>query len=99
MLQRVLLMDEISTGLDSATTYTVTEYLRTTTHYLNLTTLVSLLQPPPEVLHPLQHIPPPLHGLTARAHMQCNAPHGHWAKLTLSLLFCRCTSSLMTCCS
>lgn len=48
--QRVLLMDEISTGLDSATTYTVTDYLRTTTHYLHLTTLVSLLQPPPEVL-------------------------------------------------
>ena len=47
--QRVLLMDEISTGLDSATTYTVTEFLRHTTHYLHLTTLVSLLQPPPEV--------------------------------------------------
>ena len=47
--QRVLLMDEISTGLDSATTYTVTDFLRTTTHYLHLTTLVSLLQPPPEV--------------------------------------------------
>lgn len=42
-------MDEISTGLDSATTYTVTEFLRSTTHYLHLTTLVSLLQPPPEV--------------------------------------------------
>ena len=42
-------MDEISTGLDSATTYTVTEFLRHTTHYLHLTTLVSLLQPPPEV--------------------------------------------------
>ena len=42
-------MDEISTGLDSATTYTVTEFLRMTTHYLHLTTLVSLLQPPPEV--------------------------------------------------
>jgi len=48
-VQKVLLMDEISTGLDSATTYTVTEFLRTTTHYLHLTTLVSLLQPPPEV--------------------------------------------------
>ena len=49
VLQKVLLMDEISTGLDSATTYTVTEFLRMTTHYLHLTTLVSLLQPPPEV--------------------------------------------------
>ncbi len=49
VVQKVLLMDEISTGLDSATTYTVTEFLRMTTHYLHLTTLVSLLQPPPEV--------------------------------------------------
>ncbi len=49
VMQKVLLMDEISTGLDSATTYTVTEFLRMTTHYLHLTTLVSLLQPPPEV--------------------------------------------------
>ena len=48
-VQKVLLMDEISTGLDSATTYTVAEYLRKTTHSLFLTTLVSLLQPPPEV--------------------------------------------------
>ena len=44
-------MDEIGTGLDSATTYTVTEFLRSTTHYLHLTTLVSLLQPPPEVFN------------------------------------------------
>ena len=51
VLQRVMLMDEISTGLDSATTYTVTEFLRSTTHYLHLTTLVSLLQPPPEVFN------------------------------------------------
>ncbi len=61
--QRVLLMDEISTGLDSATTYTVTEYLRTTAHYLNLTTLVSLLQPPPEV--PKQPLESALEGRTA----------------------------------
>lgn len=47
--QKVLLMDEISTGLDSATTYTVINYLRNTTHHMYLTTLVSLLQPPPEV--------------------------------------------------
>jgi ABC-type Mn2+/Zn2+ transport system ATPase subunit len=48
-VQKVLLMDEISTGLDSATTYTVVEYLRNATHHMHLTTLVSLLQPAPEV--------------------------------------------------
>ncbi|KAK9907686.1 hypothetical protein WJX75_008105 [Coccomyxa subellipsoidea] len=47
--KKVLLMDEISTGLDSATTYTVVEYLRNATHHMHLTTLVSLLQPAPEV--------------------------------------------------
>ncbi len=50
-MQRVLLMDEISTGLDSATTYTVCEFLAQTTHVFNVTTVVSLLQPPPEVYH------------------------------------------------
>ncbi|CAL8463057.1 g2591 [Coccomyxa elongata] len=47
--KKVLLMDEISTGLDSATTYTVVQYLRNATHHMHLTTLVSLLQPAPEV--------------------------------------------------
>lgn len=49
LVQNVLLMNEISTGLDSATTYSVVELLRNTTHSLHLTTLVSLLQPSPEV--------------------------------------------------
>ena len=48
-LQRVLLMDEISTGLDSATTYSVAKFLSITTHVLGLTTMIGLLQPPPEV--------------------------------------------------
>ncbi|KAJ4765893.1 ABC transporter [Rhynchospora pubera] len=45
---RVLLLDEISTGLDSATTYQIIKYLRHSTHALDGTTIVSLLQPAPE---------------------------------------------------
>ncbi|KAG6389549.1 hypothetical protein SASPL_151020 [Salvia splendens] len=45
---RVLLLDEISTGLDSSTTHQIINYLRHTTHALGGTTLVSLLQPDPE---------------------------------------------------
>ncbi|VFQ84640.1 unnamed protein product [Cuscuta campestris] len=45
---RVLLMDEISTGLDSSTTYQIIKYLKHSTHAFNGTTLVSLLQPDPE---------------------------------------------------
>ena len=51
-LQRFLLLDEISTGLDSATTFSVVKYLATATHMLGLTTVISLLQPPPEVTSP-----------------------------------------------
>jgi len=49
VMQRVLLMDEISTGLDSATTYSVVKFLSNTTHVMGLTTMIGLLQPPPEV--------------------------------------------------
>eukprot|EP00884_Botryococcus_braunii_P023385 jgi/Botrbrau1/9730/Bobra.0388s0022.1 len=46
--KRVLFMDEISTGLDSSTTYSITKWLRDLTHYQDYTILVSLLQPAPE---------------------------------------------------
>lgn len=45
---RVLLMDEISNGLDSSTTYQIIKYLRHQTRALDGTTVVSLLQPAPE---------------------------------------------------
>ncbi|CAN4099865.1 unnamed protein product [Withania somnifera] len=45
---RVLLMDEISTGLDSSTTYQIIKYLKHTTRAFDGTTMVSLLQPDPE---------------------------------------------------
>ncbi|CAI5954152.1 unnamed protein product [Closterium sp. NIES-64] len=46
--QQVLLMDEISTGLDSSTTFLITRCLRHLTHLHAATTLVALLQPAPE---------------------------------------------------
>ena len=45
---RALFADEISTGLDSATTMSVIKALRDACHILDATTLVGLLQPPPE---------------------------------------------------
>lgn len=49
MLQGLALaQDEISTGLDSSTTYQIAKYLMHLTHSQQATTLVSLLQPPPE---------------------------------------------------
>ncbi|GMH32356.1 hypothetical protein BSKO_00190 [Bryopsis sp. KO-2023] len=45
----LLLMDEISTGLDAATLFSVIKWLRSATHSMRLNTVVSLLQPSPEV--------------------------------------------------
>jgi ABC-type multidrug transport system ATPase subunit len=45
---RALFMDEISTGLDSSTTYQIVNSLRQTIHILDGTAVISLLQPAPE---------------------------------------------------
>ncbi|GAV84106.1 ABC_tran domain-containing protein/ABC2_membrane domain-containing protein/PDR_assoc domain-containing protein, partial [Cephalotus follicularis] len=45
---KALFMDEISTGLDSSTTYQVVNALKQYVHILNGTALISLLQPAPE---------------------------------------------------
>jgi len=43
-----LFLDEISTGLDSSSTFLITTALRNLSHYLNTTMAVALLQPAPE---------------------------------------------------
>lgn len=43
-----MFMDEISTGLDSATTFLITKCLSNFCHLLDATLLVALLQPAPE---------------------------------------------------
>jgi ABC-type multidrug transport system ATPase subunit len=48
--QRVLMMDEISTGLDSAVLFSIISLLKQSVAALKTTTVVSLLQPPPEVM-------------------------------------------------
>ncbi|XP_052732540.1 pleiotropic drug resistance protein 1-like [Vigna angularis] len=45
---RALFMDEISTGLDSSTTFQMVNSLRQSIHILNGTAVISLLQPAPE---------------------------------------------------
>ncbi|XP_058112235.1 pleiotropic drug resistance protein 1-like isoform X2 [Magnolia sinica] len=45
---RALFMDEISTGLDSSTTFQIVNALRQSIHILNGTAVISLLQPAPE---------------------------------------------------
>jgi len=46
--KKVMFMDEISTGLDSATTFLITKCLSNFCHIMEGTLLVALLQPAPE---------------------------------------------------
>ncbi|XP_031280621.1 ABC transporter G family member 39-like [Pistacia vera] len=45
---KVLLMDEISTGLDSSTTFQICKYMKQMVHIMDVTMIISLLQPAPE---------------------------------------------------
>ena len=45
---KVLFMDEISTGLDSSTTFSIVRSLRRYTHEMSASVMISLLQPAPE---------------------------------------------------
>uniref|UniRef100_A0ACD6AA23 Uncharacterized protein n=1 Tax=Avena sativa TaxID=4498 RepID=A0ACD6AA23_AVESA len=49
-LARCFFMDDISTGLDSSTTYEIIKFLQEMAHLMDLTMVISLLQPPPETL-------------------------------------------------
>ncbi|KAL3824398.1 hypothetical protein ACJIZ3_020427 [Penstemon smallii] len=48
---KTLFMDEISTGLDSSTTFQVVKCMQQIAHYTNATILMSLLQPAPETFN------------------------------------------------
>ncbi|KAL6633629.1 hypothetical protein ACP70R_026300 [Stipagrostis hirtigluma subsp. patula] len=48
---KVFLMDEISTGLDSSTTYQIINTIKHSIHILGGTALIALLQPPPETYY------------------------------------------------
>lgn len=46
--KKALFMDEISTGLDSSTTFQIIKCLRNFVHLMDATALIALLQPAPE---------------------------------------------------
>ncbi|KAK4479596.1 hypothetical protein RD792_015114 [Penstemon davidsonii] len=48
---KTLFMDEISTGLDSSTTFQVVKCMQQIAHYTNATILMSVLQPAPETFN------------------------------------------------
>ncbi|CAH9117683.1 unnamed protein product [Cuscuta europaea] len=53
---KVLLMDEISTGLDSSTTFQIVKYMRQLVRVMDVTMIISLLQPAPETYNLFDNI-------------------------------------------
>ncbi|KAL5231553.1 hypothetical protein ABZP36_030329 [Zizania latifolia] len=47
-ITRCFFMDDISTGLDSSTTFEIMKFLQQTAHSMDITMVISLLQPTPE---------------------------------------------------
>lgn len=45
---KAFFMDEISTGLDTSTTFQIIKYMRQIVHIMDMTMIISLLQPAPE---------------------------------------------------
>ena len=45
---KALFLDEISTGLDSSTTFQICKFMRQMVHIMDETMVISLLQPAPE---------------------------------------------------
>ena len=45
---KAFFMDEISTGLDSSTTFQIVKFMKQMVHILDITMVISLLQTPPE---------------------------------------------------
>ncbi|KAK8352900.1 hypothetical protein V6Z11_A05G123100 [Gossypium hirsutum] len=53
---KAFFMDEISTGLDSSTTYQICKFMRQMVHILDVTMVISLLQPAPETYDQFDHL-------------------------------------------
>ncbi|MBA0658476.1 hypothetical protein Goklo_010679 [Gossypium klotzschianum] len=53
---KAFFMDEISTGLDSSTTYQICKFMRQMVHIMDVTMVISLLQPAPETYDQFDHL-------------------------------------------
>jgi hypothetical protein len=104
---KVLFMDEISTGLDSASTFTIVQSLANLVHATDSTIVVALLQPEPQV--PLSKLSISLHtasshtlaliSLTVDSLLLADPTHTACYALSVcrhSQCACRCTTFLMT---
>ncbi|MQM18092.1 hypothetical protein Taro_051077, partial [Colocasia esculenta] len=79
---KTLFMDEISTGLDSATTYQIVKCMGNFVHQMDATLLMSLLQPPPETFELFDDLI-----LLAEGHLVYQGPRIHVLEFFESLGF------------
>ncbi|KAF6148017.1 hypothetical protein GIB67_024192 [Kingdonia uniflora] len=66
---KALFMDEISTGLDSSTTFQIIKFMRQMVHIMDVTMIISLLQPAPETFELFDDII-----LLSEGHIVCQGP-------------------------
>ncbi|XP_023771181.1 ABC transporter G family member 29 [Lactuca sativa] len=69
---KTLFMDDISTGLDSSTTFQIVKCLQKIAHLTKATIFISLLQPPPETFHLFDDII-----LLSQGHIVYHGPREH----------------------
>ena len=79
---RALFMDEISTGLDSSTTFQIVNSLKQYVHLLKGTAVISLLQPAPETYNLFDDIV-----LLSDGHMVYQGPCEHVLEFFASMGF------------
>lgn len=79
---RTLFMDEISTGLDSSTTFEVVKCLQQIAHLTEATILMSLLQPDPETFNLFDNIV-----LLSEGQIVYNGPREHALEFFVSCGF------------
>lgn len=80
---KTLFMDEISTGLDSSTTYQIVKCLQQIAHLTEATIFMSLLQPAPEIFDLFDDII-----LLSEGKIIYQGPKEHVANFFLSCGFC-----------
>ena len=85
--KKALFMDEISTGLDSSTTFQIIKCLRDFAHLRLATVFISLLQPPPEVYKLFDDVLLLSEGKCQ--HHPC-LPHHDKLEKTSCVIFCSC---------
>ena len=93
--KKTLLMDEISTGLDSSTTFQIIKCLRDFADLQLGTVLISLLQPPPEVYNLFDDVLLLSEGISAQLHCLLTCLLHWWLGSAALFTLCPCFAQVL----